>query len=334
MSDSAEARHLPMDESSATEASSAAAEADSWISQKEKGTVWGIYAGYYLATAFGRAPVRALLWFVSLYYVLFRPKVAQASRQWLRVVHEREPKFVDVWEHVRCFAQMTADRIFFLREKTSAFRITRRGDENLSRALSSGRGAILLGAHLGSFEALRADGQDIDTPITILGHFENARMINALFQKLNPSFDARVIHIGRGSVDFIFKVQEAIERGELVGTMGDRVGLNEKSVTVEFFGRPARFPTGPFVLASILKCPVFLTFGLFHQPNTYNLSCEPFEERVVLPRKGRDEQLQALVQSYAHRLEEYCRQAPNNWSNFYDFWEAPVPPAGKTPGPG
>lgn len=304
---------------------------DSWLSQKEKGTVWGIYAGYYLATAFGRGPVRALLWFVSLYYVLFRPKVAQASRQWLSVVHEREPKFVEVWGHVRCFAQMTADRIFFLREKTSPFRITRRGDDNLREALAGGRGAILLGAHLGSFEALRADGQDIDAPITILGHFENARMINALFEKLNPSFTAQVIHIGRGSVDFIFKVQEAIEQGSLVGTMGDRVGLNEKSVIVEFFGRPARFPTGPFVLASILKCPVFLTFGLFQQPNTYNLSCEPFRERVLLPRRGRDAQLQALVQDYARRLEGYCRQAPDNWSNFYDFWEAPTPPAGKSP---
>ncbi|MEL6187082.1 MAG: lipid A biosynthesis acyltransferase, partial [Myxococcota bacterium] len=83
----------------------------------------------------------------------------------------------------------------------------------------------------------------------------------------------------------------------------------------------ARFPTGPFMLASILQCPIYLTFGIFREPNLYQLSCEPFAERLSLPRRGRDDALREHVQRYARALEAKARSAPDNWFNFYDFWE-------------
>ena len=80
------------------------------------------------------------------------------------------------------------------------------------------------------------------------------------------------------------------------------------------------------MLASILKCPVLLTFGLYREPNRYDLHCEPFAERLTLPRGKRQAMLVEHVQRFAHRLEDYCRKAPDNWFNFYDFWEqAPGP---------
>jgi predicted LPLAT superfamily acyltransferase len=301
-------------------AASSEASSRTWLSHREKGAIWGIQLGYFIATSFGRVPVRLLIRGISLWYALLRPEVRAASRQWLEASTGKKAKFWNVYFHLVHFAQATADRIFFLRGKTKAFRVTRTGHEHLVRALEAGTGAILLGAHMGSFEALRADGHDTRIPINILGHFENARMINSLFERLNPDLSARVIHFSGASVDFIFQVQEAIGRGEFVGTMGDRVGLNEKSVIVDFLGRKARFPTGPFILASVLKCPVLLTFGLYREPNCYDLYCEPFAEQLSLPRKNREARLVELVQAYAHRLEEYCRLAPYNWFNFYDFW--------------
>jgi predicted LPLAT superfamily acyltransferase len=97
--------------------------------------------------------------------------------------------------------------------------------------------------------------------------------------------------------------------------------LNDKSVSVEFFGASARFATGPFLLAAILKCPIYLVFGLYREPNRYELFCEPFSDRLVLPRGAREEVLGREVARYARRLEDYCRKAPDNWFNFFDFWE-------------
>ena len=126
-----------------------------------------------------------------------------------------------------------------------------------------------------------------------------------------------------GDPTFIFDVERLVAAGELVGTMGDRVGADGKAVEVPFLGAPASFPTGPYLLAAALGCPVYLGFGLYHEPNRYALYCEPFAERVVLPRATRAEAVAGYVARYAARLEHYCRLAPYNWFNFYDFWSAP-----------
>jgi predicted LPLAT superfamily acyltransferase len=292
----------------------------SWLSAGERGTLLGIRLVYWITTAFGRGPTRILVRIIAAYYTLFGGSVVQASRSWLTTVHQKPATLGMVYRHFVYFAQATIDRIFLLKGKIGGFSVTTTGKQNLFDLVAQRQGAVLLGAHLGSFEAMRADGERIKIPLNVLGHFANARMINTLFEQLNPGMAARVIHIEGNSVDFIFDVQSRVQAGEFVGTMGDRVGLNEKSVEVQFFGKPARFPTGPFVLASVLKCPVFLTFGLYREPNVYDLFCEPFAERLILPRRNRDAEVQAIVQRYASRLEEYCRRAPYNWFNFHDFW--------------
>ena len=160
------------------------------------------------------------------------------------------------------------------------FAFTRTGNENLQRQLATGRGAVLLGAHLGSYEAMRAGGVSDEVPIRILGFFQNAARINALLEKLDPAQAARVIHIGEDALGATLKAQKAIEKGELVAILGDRVGLNDKTVHARFFGEEASFPSGPFLLASLLKCPVYMVFGLYTEPNRYDLFCEPFAESL------------------------------------------------------
>lgn len=306
-------------------------EAETWLSQAERGSVFGIRFFYFFATALGRGPTRLLVAIIAFWYALFAKNVTIPSRQWLELVLGRPARFRDVYRHIRYFAQTAADRMFLVQGKTTAFTTTRTGHQHLEDAVTAKTGAILLGAHVGSFEAMRAGSTNTNLPLTILGHFENAKMINALLSRLDPKAAAHVIHISAHSVDFIFAVQSILEKGELLGTMGDRVGLNEKSVVVTFFGRPARFPTGPFVLASVLKCPVFLTLGLYREPNCYDLHCEPLVEKVLLSRKNREQDLQELVQLYASRLEHYCRQSPYNWFNFYDFWALPDVTAAPAP---
>lgn len=309
------------------------AKPETWLSQGERGSVLGIQLFYWFATAFGRGTTRVLVRLIALWYALFSRSVTSASRAWLTLALGRTARFRDVYTHILYFAQTAADRMFLVQGKIAPFVSTSTGHDHLEHALAAKTGAILLGAHVGSFEAMRAGSTKTRLPLTILGHFANAKMINALLSRLDPAAAARVIHISAQSVDFIFSVQNILERGELLGTMGDRVGLNEKSVTVMFFGRPARFPTGPFVLASVLKCPVFLTLGLYQEPNRYALHCEPLVERVVLSRKSRERDLQTVVQLYATRLEHYCRQSPFNWFNFYDFWASAAEPPTVSPTP-
>lgn len=298
-----------------------------WLNTAERGTVLGIRVVFWMATIFGRMPARLLVRGIALWYALFDKPSRRASREWFTTVHGKPPTWAMTYGHILRFAQTALDRIFLLRGKTDVFDVTRTGAHHLQNAQQAGKGAVLLGAHLGSFEAMRAGADGDELTVNIIGHFENAKMINALFEKLDPGKAAKVIHIESTSIDFIFKVQQRIEAGEFVAILGDRTGLNEKTITANFFGRPARFPAGPFTLAAVLKCPVLLTFGLYQEPNRYDLYCEPFSDAISLPRKDRQKHLRALVQRYADRLEEFARKSPDNWFNFYDFWEEANEPA-------
>ncbi|MBL8748091.1 MAG: lipid A biosynthesis acyltransferase [Planctomycetes bacterium] len=308
-----------------------------WLSRRERGTILGIRAAFRCATLFGRPATKPLVGFLAFWYQLFDRRTARISRAWLRRATGSEPGFFGVWRHLFTFAQTTLDKVFLLTGRTKSLVFHRTGHELLTAQRATGRGAVLLGAHVGSYEAMRAGGDRDDVPIKILGYFQNAARINSLLAELNPTQAAQVIHVGDDPVGLVAKVQECIEKGEFIAVLGDRTGLNDRSVPATFFGEPANFASGPFLLASILRCPVYLVFGLYQAPNRYELHCERFADRLDIPRRDRETALRGWVQRYAERVEHHARSAPLNWFNFYDFWApdargaAAARPAGAAP---
>jgi predicted LPLAT superfamily acyltransferase len=290
----------------------------SWLSIAERGSVLGMRMLVFLCTSFGRRPAQLVLPFLAAYYVVFHGKARRASRAFLARLGQPHG-FGAVYRHILRFAQCSLDRLFFLRRDLSRFRVDTVGSQHLLALRDTKQGAILLGAHLGSFEAMRASSDAEQLPVNVVGHFGNARALNRLLDAHSGRVRTRFIEIRPQSVEFIFQAKDIIERGEMLAILGDRV-MEGPSTEVTFLGGKARLPTGPFVLAAALKCPIYLTFGLFFPPNRYQLHCEPLVDRVVLPRQTRGEALQVYVQQYASRLEHYCRLAPDNWFNFFDFW--------------
>ena len=288
-----------------------------WLRAGELGSVLGIRIVLLAATLFGRAPMRGLLALIVLYYALAKRGPRQASREYLTRVGQ-PAGFWDVYRHLLRFAQCAADRIFLIAGKTSLFEIHTHGSEHLRALRQRGQGAILLSAHLGSFEAMHAQAGHDDLVINVVGYFRNAERINRVLERLGSTVHARLLE-PRPGIDFALKLRDCLERGELVGVLGDRA-VDGKTIEVDFLGAPAQLPTGSFALAAATKTPVLLTFALHTPPNRYDLYCEPFAEQVVLPRKEREAALHGYVQRYAERLEHYCRLRPDNWFNFYDFW--------------
>lgn len=312
-----------------------------WLTARERGTVVGIRAAFRLATLCGRTAAKPLVAVVAFWYALFDRRAVRASRAWLQRVQGKRPGFGAVYRHLRTFAQVTLDKVFLLQDRTAAMRFTRTGDDLLAAQAKSGRGAMLLGAHLGSYEAMRAGGESDRLEIEILGYFANARMINSLLAELSPRHAARVVHLGADPVGVMARVQDSLAAGRFIAVLADRVGLNDRVVMAPFLGQEAPFAAGPFLIASLLRCPVYLVFGLYHDPNRYDLYCERFADRIDLPRKGRDEALRQWAARYAERVEHHARKAPDNWFNFFDFWAPPArtdrqvnaSPAPEQPGP-
>jgi predicted LPLAT superfamily acyltransferase len=291
----------------------------SWLEIAEAGSVLGLRIVLFACDVLGRPAARALLYPIVAYYALFHATARRASRRYFAHLGIA-PSAGTTYRHLLRFAQCALDRLFLLRGRTDLFEVTAHGHDHLLRLQAEKRGAILLGAHLGSFEAMRAQSGNEDLPINIVGYFRNAANINSVLERAGCNVRARLIEVEPASMNFVLRLRELIERGEMVAVLGDRVIAGD-AVSANFLGAPARFSTGAFALAAMLRCPVYLTFALHKAPNRYDVYCEPFAEHVELPRKARKAALEVYVQRFAQRLEHYCRMAPDNWFNFYDFWD-------------
>ncbi len=294
-----------------------------WLMREERGTILGIRFVVGLCNLAGRAVARAFVRLLALYFVAFAAHGRRASRGFLTRALGRPARLRDVIRHMTTFALVALDRVFLLQGPPERFELAAQGSEHLDALTRDRRGAILLGAHLGSFEAMRARAGGRGHDLYVLAYLENARKISQVLAALAPDKHDRVIALG--SVEAMLRARELVDAGALIALLGDRTGLNGKTTEVEFFGHSAPLPTGPFLLAAALRCPVLLVLGVYLGGNRYQMYCEPFAERIVLPRKQRERALHAYAQAYATRLEHFARLHPYNWFNLYDFWHPHVP---------
>ena len=177
----------------------------------------------------------------------------------------------------------------------------------------------MLGAHLGSFELMRTLAPEHELPVNVVMYEDNAANITGVLNPLlDPALRTRIIV--PGEVDTMLRISECLARGELVGLLGDRCAGSEKAVMCRFFGREAAFPQGPLLLAHSLRVPVMLLAGLYEGGRRYVIYVEPFCDEPAGDRAGRAAWIGEWAQRYAERLEHFCRTAPYNWFNFYDFW--------------
>jgi predicted LPLAT superfamily acyltransferase len=181
---------------------------------------------------------------------------------------------------------------------------------------------LLFGSHLGSFEVLRvlARHRPEYTLRVVLDKAHNPAMTQ-LLDALNPEVAATVIDAGQDGPGLMLEIQQAVQAGAMVALLVDRAQPGGATVAAEFFGRPAQFPLAPWLIASVLRVPVALGFGLYRGGNRYRLVFEAFRECVEIPRAQRRSAAAAVIRDYAARLEHHARSAPYNWFNFYDFWQ-------------
>jgi len=277
----------------------------------------------------GRRLARVLLYPITLYFLARRGPERRASREWLGRVLGRPASLLDVARHIHCFASTILDRVFLLGDRRPGrFAIDVQGLDALHAAIDHGRGVLLFGSHLGSFEVLRVlKRARPDVPLRVVLDRGHNPAMTELLEALDPEIAATVIDAGQPGLDIMLAVGDAVAQGAMVALLVDRVTPGAPAVVAPFLGRPAPWPLAPWQLAAALQAPVVLAFGLYRGGNRYELLFEPFSDGLRLPRAERARALPALIARYAARLEHHARRAPRNWFNFYPFWDTDHAPA-------
>lgn len=289
-----------------------------WVHRPERGSALALRGIVWVARAIGRGAARLLLYPICAYFIAFSPHARSASREYLGRALAREARLRDLFRHYHSFAAVLLDRIFLLNDELARFEVRMHGLDFLEEAMAKGEGCLILGAHLGSAEAARAVGRAKGLRIRMLMYEENARKVGAVLRAVNPSLHDDIIPLGR--LDAMLEVEAAFGRGEVVGMLADRILGEGKARRCEFLGRPALFPTGPIRVGILLNRPMLLLFSVYRGANRYDVHIEHFAAPDEARARGRDGAVDELLRRYVRRLEHYCRIAPYNWFNFYDFW--------------
>jgi predicted LPLAT superfamily acyltransferase len=300
-----------------------------WSVLRERGGVAGVRFMFAVYRRFGSAVVGLLLYPVVAYFCLMADKPRRASRYYLGRVRARlaelgrtSPEPLTTFNHILHFAKMILDKGAmwggWFPESAIEF-----DDPAQFEALRARRhGALFIGSHHGNLEMLRGFGESHGLKVNALVSTRNSPKLNRALGAVSPRAFDRMIEVDSLGPDAVIRLDGWLRAGEHVAIVGDRVSVRhkERSVYVPFFGRPAPFPEGPFVLASLLACPVYLVFCT-KVGRKYRVFLEPFADPVVLPRERRREALEEVTARYAQRLEEHCLLAPTQWFNFFDFWD-------------
>lgn len=304
----------------------------SWQDKAERGSDFAIRLIGWLARRVGRRVCRVLLVPIVLYFFVTDDTARRASREFLTRAAERPASWFATCRHLFAFATTLLDRVYLASGQLERFHLTIEGASLVTQALSHGRGCLLLGSHLGSFDLMTLANQALNRqPITVLMQVDprsRLRRIAGIDDRMGnpidapgerPSADARVIPIGQA--DTLVRAYDVLRGGGLVAMLADRVDNPATALSTDFLGRPALFPLGPHVLAARSQAPVVMCFGLYEGGASYRIEFVAFG--VVPERFARGAALQPMVDCYGAVLAEYARRWPSNWFNFYPYWDVP-----------
>lgn len=308
-----------------------------WAKQEEVKGLWGMRIMLTVWRLLGRRAFSLLLWPVVGAYWLTATAARRASQDWVSRVRQQlqlrqmpVPPQLNSYRHFMRFGHAMLDKVSSWRgELRLGHEVVFAPGAEAALDMASPTGKLLLASHLGDVEACRALAHlDGAKTINALVFTDNAQRFKQIMQEMAPQAGLNLIPVTDIGPETAMLLKEKLDAGEWVAIVGDRIALEPTRGGAwrvnwsPFMGQPAPFPQGPFILASLLRCPVLLIFAL-QQQGKLRIHCEAFADPLLLPRAERQRALQDTVDRYAQRLEHYALQSPLDWFNFFDFWRLP-----------
>ncbi len=299
-----------------------------WAGVGEAGTLLGMKSLLLAYRLFGRTGFRIFLLPVMAYFYLTRTESRRASKAYLRRMLGQLPPEqhtgLTPFRHFWCFGEILLDKLLVWMGHIRHEDVVFATPDAFAEVDRSRSGGIIIVSHLGNTEVCSALAHQLpDIAVTMLVHTRHAEKFNRLMKQANATAAINLMQVTDMSPATAMLLSERVAAGEYIVIAGDRTPVHGGGRTskVNFLGDEAEFPQGAFILASLLRCPVYLMFCL-KESGRYHLYLERFSDQLSWPRKKRNEGLQQAAQDYADRLAEYCRRTPLQWFNFFPFWLA------------
>ena len=297
-----------------------------WAGQRERGSFAAMKFTALASRYLGRRAISPLLYLIVGYFFLFGAKARRSIRQYQSHLAtwsgraELRPTRRSVFAQFMAFADSLLDKLDVWSGRLHFRDIDLIDPHGLHGQMSGTRGQLLVGAHLGNLEVCRALAElSAQVRMNVLVHTRHAEQFNRLLKESGAN-NLRLIQVSELDPAVMMRLADHLERGEWLAIAGDRVPLHgERTVNVDFLGHSAPLPQGPWLLAGLLQCPVNL-IDCLKIDGRYHVMLQPFSDAVQWKRSERETVIQEWAQRYADHLAQRCLQAPQQWFNFYPFW--------------
>lgn len=285
---------------------------------KSKGNVLGYQIFIFLLKYSGMRAAYFVLYFVAAYYFLFAAASNRASFFYFHKIWKfgRFKSLVYIYKSYYKFGQTLLDKVAILAGYSDRFTYYFDGEEHLRALAAEGQGGILISAHVGNWEIAGHFLKKLNRPINIVLFDAEHQQIKALLEKNMKKRAFKIIAI-KDDFSHLLEIHNAIRNKEFICVHGDRFvsKLNTNTYRTQFLGYPALFPLGPFELATRLKIPYTFVFAIKETNTHYHF--------YATPGKREEKNAEHIIEEYLRALEKLLQQFPEQWFNYYDFWEKP-----------
>lgn len=286
---------------------------------KSKGTTLGYRIFVGILKNLGVFPAYFLLRFVAFYYFLFSHSSSKHILSFFRkrLGYGKMKSWRLLYRNYYLFGQSIIDKIVVMSGIRNRFTFDFDGEENLRQMVTNQKGGLLLSAHVGNWEIAGHLLKRLGTKINIVMFDGEHQQIKKYLERVTGERNMNVIVINN-DISHIYAISDALKNNELVCMHADRFVEGNKTIEVPLLGENAKFPLGPFVLASKFKVPVSFVFAMKETSTHYHFFASDIKE---YSGSGKDETIKEVVRDFAAGMEKKVKQYPEQWFNYYNFWQ-------------
>lgn len=291
---------------------------------KSKGTVLGHKIFVFILNHLGLKPAYFILRFVALYYFLFARTSNRNILYFFRDVlkYKTTTAYLKLYKNYYVFGQTILDKVALLAGVKTKFTVDHEGGDILDKIAATGKGGILISAHIGNWEIAGQLLNRLNTTFNILMYENERENIKQYMDGVQTKKNVNIIAIKDGELGHIIELHNAFARNELVVLHGDRFREGVKTYEETFLGKKANFPAGPFIMAAKFAVPVTFVFAVKETSTHYHFfATEPIQLKRTRSEAQTDEAAQGLLKNYLAEFEKMVHRYPEQWFNYYAFWK-------------
>lgn len=269
----------------------------------------------------GLAPAYFLLYFVSFYYFIFSRKSNRFIYSYFRNIHHYSSCKARraVYRNYYVFGQILIDKVAIYSGLADKFTFDLDDEVHLA---AMDKGGFMISAHIGNWEMSGKKSDRIKKTMNLVMLDEEHQRIKDYLESVMKERNVNIIPI-KDDLSHLISIRQALDRGELIAIHGDRFMKGMKTLKAQFLGKEARFPEGPFYLALRMNAPVSFAFAMKEGPKHYHFYATPSKiYDLPVGKRITEENLMPLLKDYIQALEAILKKYPEQWFNYYDFWEA------------